>query len=939
MPSQGRKGWTLSRRELLKGATVAGASLAMNGEVAIAKPNDKKPKKTAKTLQSQCPYCGVGCGTLIHADKNGTILRVEADALHSTNRGRQCIKGLNAHEPTYVDRLDEVLVRKDMSDPMTGHESKTKGRFDKDVWRKATYEEAEHLVAEKVAQIHNTHGGNSVGLYGSGQLTVEAQWIENQLMKGVLGSNTIEANARTCMTSAVTAYFKTFGSDTPPLSYEDLEDADMFTFWGHNARAAHSILFWRVQDHVKARKRAYDAAKAKGKNPKEPKVPVVVSDPRRTGTVAGFEGDDPDEAYHVSTINGDISVLNAIAHVIVTDHKEAVDFDFLKKNAVGWEKYIEGVTKRYKPEDVEKWTKVDPKLIREIAAKFAAASIRGRKRGKGGVISFWGIGYNQHIHGQHNVISIINLHALTGNIGRKGAGPFSMTGQPNAMGERLTGGLTGRLPFNMPLACKDTEPDHYKKAVAEHRGRIADAWGVTPELLLETSRQKNPGTMVGQFERALKGDVKAMFYMYTTHIHQPDLNNLIRPALTKMFVVAQDIYRTAPNLLYADVVFPAATWGEWVGGTYINSERRLYVVDGVGRAVDEKGNPRKECRSDMDMAIDKAKLVAKLLKTKNGKRKFTDAQIEKMLPYKKKKISGLMQYDPEDVLRTVIRGSKSSDADLTGILEVEAKDKVSPYEQIRRLRGIQWPAPNYKIAKAGGTKRRYMGQEGKEWGGKPYKNFRTKDKEGRMGLYLCEQVDWYRDPEAKKVFEDMRKMGTVKGYYAIDHPEVLVKARDMALPPEMPDQVEKYEDLTLEEMEKKDLYPVWLGLGIVYEHFHTAKTIRSSTLRDMVPEQFVEMHSDDAEQWGIEDGDLVEVITRRGRYQGKASVGGADSLIKPARNEVPRGYVFSPWNLSVADSAEPEKNKWLVNRTSHRAYDPVSGQVDFKKLAARIRKL
>ena len=125
---------------------------------------------------------------------------------------------------------------------------------------------------------------------------------------------------------------------------------------------------------------------------------------------------------------------------------------------------------------------------------------------------------------------------------------------------------------------------------------------------------------------------------------------------------------------------------------------------------------------------------------------------------------------------------------------------------------------------------------------------------------------------------------------------------------------------------------------MVYEHFHTAKTIRSGTTRKLVPEQYVEMHPDDAKELGLKDGEWVRVVTRRGNYEGRVSIG-LDSVVRPARNTVPKGYVFSPWNLSVADSADPAKNRWLVNAVSHRAFDPVSGQVDFKKLAARIEKL
>ena len=196
--------------------------------------------------------------------------------------------------------------------------------------------------------------------------------------------------------------------------------------------------------------------------------------------------------------------------------------------------------------------RVTVELIRKIAHTWADASIKGRQRGRGGVLTFWGIGYNQMLHGQHNTIGLINLHLLTGDVGRPGCGSHSQTGQPNAMSERLMGGLTGRLPFNQPL--KNTA----------WRNHIADSWGISHERLKDTSLLKNDGMVVGMMERALKQNddpdrLLAMLWMYTTHVHMPDVNTLVRPALTKMFVVVQDIYCHAPNNLYADVVFPAAT--------------------------------------------------------------------------------------------------------------------------------------------------------------------------------------------------------------------------------------------------------------------------------------------------------------------------------------------------------------------------------------------
>ena len=876
------------RRAFLKGlgAVAAGGAVLAGKAGAVQSVRAQAPgdtvaappeKDVPNNILAQCPYCGVGCGTLIQTEK-GRIVGMKPDPKHPTNQGLQCIKGLTSAEAIYVDRLTKPLIRKDMTNPLTGHESKTKGAFDDSLFREASWEEAEALVVEQIAGLVKQFGGNAVGLYGSGQLPVEGQWLENLFMKGVLGSNTIEANARMCMTSAVTGYFKSLGSDTPPTSYEDIELADMVTHWGHNARGAHPIVFWRIADH-----------KAKMG------IPTLVVDPRRTGTVQGYEEVNPTNAYHFSTINGDIAIHNAIAHVLLTEHENAVHWDFLKQHTSGWETYVKACKERYAPEQVEAITMIDPTYLREVAAIWAEASIKGRERGRGGVLSFWGIGYNQHLHGQNNTVSLINLMALSGNIGRPGCGPFSMTGQPNAMGERLTGGLTSRLPFNQGIGN------------ATWRNWIADAWNVPRPRLEGVSQLQNTGYAVGMMERALKGDVKAMFLIYATHIDLPDLNTLVRPALTKTFNVVQEIYRHAPNNLYADVILPAATWGEWVGGTYIQSERRVYVTDGTA-------NPIPGTRPDIDMVIDKGRDIANKLGLDG----------DKIFPYQRK-ANGF--YDPEDVFRDIVKASKGSDADLTGMLEVEARDGIGLYEQIRQHRGIQWPAPTYEIAKQGGTKRRYMSQE--EWAGKPYGEFRTSD--GKLHIHLCEQD--YTNREA--IIAEMSKAGTVEGYYLIDHMDVLEKARDNGLTPELPDesfQGRKWSDIP------KDKYPFWVGLGVVYEHFHTSKTIRSGTTTRLVPEQYLEMHPDDAVELGIKDGEWVRVVTRRGEYEARASIG-LDSKVKPARNTVPKGYMFSPWNLSVADSADPKQNRWLVNRVSHRAFDPVSGQADFKKLAARIEKL
>jgi anaerobic selenocysteine-containing dehydrogenase len=439
-------------------AAAAGAGLMVgtNPELEIASAQAAENEDERTTALAQCPYCGVGCGTIIQVEK-GKIVSMRPDKDHPTNYGLQCIKGLTAAEPIYVDRMEgDSYVRKDVwaewkkpDHGDLGYISKTKDSFDEKHFVRVPYEKASEMVDHKIAYFVKKFGGNSIGLYGSGQLTMEGQYLENLFMKGVMGSNTIEANARMCMTSAVTGYFATLGSDTPPLAYEDIELSDMIMHFGHNPREAHPIIFWRAADHKKKKD-----------------IPTVIVDPRRTGTVMGYEDINPKNTVHVPILNGDISFLNAIAHVLLKDHDDIIDWDFVKNHATGWKKYVDGVLKDYSPEQVQDRMggpnhEVSPALIRRVAGMFADATRKrlARAKGKqeggyGGVIIMWGIGFNQHIHGQHNVISIINLLTLTGNLAKPGCGPFSMTGQPNAMGERFTGGLTGRLPFNQPLKNK-----------------------------------------------------------------------------------------------------------------------------------------------------------------------------------------------------------------------------------------------------------------------------------------------------------------------------------------------------------------------------------------------------------------------------------------------------------------------------------------------------
>ncbi len=897
---EGQEPWRLTRRKFLQATATMSAFTAANvvgckdrgGEVKIAKA--ALPAQTNNFL-SACPYCGVGCGTMIQVE-NGKIVGMVPDKNHPTNRGMQCIKGLTANEPIYIDRLTKVLVRKDTWKEWNkpGHgdlefSSKTKGAFDDDLWEVVNYDEASEMTAEKTAHLVKKYGGNCIGLYGSGQLTFEGQYLENKFMKAVLGSNTMEANARMCMTSAVTAYFKTLGSDAPPTCYEDTEMCDFISFWGHNPREAHPIIFWRVADYKR-----------------KANIPTMVVDPRRTGTVQGFEDVNPANSYHAQIKpNADITLLNNIAFVLLNEHSDVIAWDFMKEHTSGWKEYVEGIRAKYDPRKTQAVTGLPVSFVQKVASEWAAATRKGNERGSGGVLTWWGIGYNQSVHGQHNVISIINLHLLTGNIGRPGCGPHSQTGQPNAMGERLTGGLTGRLPFNQGLK----SGDNYNETGIE---LFSQVWGVSADRLKQVADSTNPGFAVGMMERGLLPDddprrVRGMFLIYATHIDLPETKTLVRPALENMFVVVQEIYRHAPNNLYADVIFPAATWGE-CGGVYLQSERRMYVTD-------KAAEPPAGCKPDLDIVVDKGKHIAHLLGLDG----------EKIFPYSRDD-KGF--YNVEEIFTEMAEASAGSDCDFSGIVKAARQKGVGPHQIIRETRGVLWPAPTAEIALAGGTKRRYMNQEA-GWEGKPYGAFRTPT--GKANFKLCEQ-DYSKYAE---VVDDLRKVGVDPDFLVINNMDLIQKVRDYGLTPDMPD----FDWATSAGNQvPKDKYPFWLNLGVVYEHFHTAKTVKAATTRKLVMEQYVEMHSADAARYGLQDGDWVRISTRRGSYEARVSVG-LNSKVRPARNLVAEGQLFSPWNLSVADSSDPSKNKWLVNAVSHRAFDPVSGQADFKKLAARVEKI
>ncbi|KMN48999.1 nitrate reductase [Chromobacterium violaceum] len=474
--------------------------------------------------RSTCCYCGVGCGVLI-ASENGRIVGVRGDPDHPANYGRLCGKGLS-------------LAASAASD--SGRALHPEMRMARDVPRlRVGWEQALDAAADRFADIIRRHGPDAVAFYASGQLLTEDYYLFNKLAKGVAGTNNIDTNSRLCMSSAVTAYKMAFGADGPPTCYEDLESAGCVLFAGSNMAYAHPVLFRRLED---ARRDWSDAR-------------WIVVDPRRTDTAAMAD-------LHLQIQPGtDVALFHGMLHHLIWEG--LTDAGYIAAHTEGFD-----ALKRM----VRDYT---PKMAAEICGVRAediatAAEWFGRSPAS---LSLYCMGLNQSSQGTAKNLALINLHLATGQIGRPGAGPFSLTGQPNAMGGREVGGMATMLAAHRDIA----NPDH-RREVAAH-------WGV-PEARL-SSRPGLPA--VAMFEALARGEIKAVWIVCTNPAHSlPDLA-MARQALSRAeLVVVQDAFAATDTTAFADILLPAASWGE-KEGTVTNSERR---VSRVRAAVPPPGEAR-----------------------------------------------------------------------------------------------------------------------------------------------------------------------------------------------------------------------------------------------------------------------------------------------------------------------------------------------------------
>ncbi len=466
-------------------------------------------------IKTTCSYCGVGCGIIVTNDsKNGVT--VTGDKNHPVNKGMLCSKGMNLH---YVvnDTSDRILypeMRWSKSHPM----------------ERVSWDTALDRAAAVFTSIIKKHGPDSVGFYISGQCLTEEYYLVNKLVKGFLKTNNIDTNSRLCMSSAVVGYKKTFGEDAVPIAYDDIELADTFLITGANPAWCHPILFRRIEQHKE----------------KNPKIKIIVVDPRKTDSALNAD-------LHLQIIPGtDIILYHALAKRLI--EKGYADTDFIKNHTENFKLYKDLVL----ASSLEKASKLCGIPVNDIKL---AADIIGKAKG---FLSLWAMGLNQSAIGVDKNTALLNLSLLTGQVGKPGSGPFSLTGQPNAMGGREVGGMANLLAVHKEL----NNPVHRKE--------VADFWGVD-------DISEKPGlTATEMFDALESGKMKAIWVICTNPlVSLPDSRRVEKALANAKFVVVQDISHNADTSKFADLLLPAAGWLE-KEGTMTNSERRIsYLPKGI----------------------------------------------------------------------------------------------------------------------------------------------------------------------------------------------------------------------------------------------------------------------------------------------------------------------------------------------------------------------
>jgi assimilatory nitrate reductase catalytic subunit len=473
-----------------------------------------------RETRSTCPYCGVGCGVVIESE-GSQITGVRGDPDHPANFGRLCTKGQSLH----LTASAPITLHQRLRTPVLHG-------------REVGWDEALDTAADTFAAIAQAHGPDALGFYISGQLLTEDYYVFNKLAKGLLGTNNVDTNSRLCMSSAVAGYKTTLGADAPPACYDDVNHADLLFIAGSNAAWAHPVLYRRIEDARRAR----------------PQMKVIVVDPRRTETAAQAD-------LHLALLPGtDVALFHGMLHVLMWEG--LTDAAYIAAHTSGFEA-LRDLVREMSPREAARITGLKEADIVTAARWFGQSAA---------TLSLYCQGLNQSSSGTAKNAALINLHLATGQIGRPGAGPFSLTGQPNAMGGREVGGMATLLSAHRDLAN------------AEHRNEVARLWGVD-------SVPAKPGkTAVEMFQAAADGEIRALWIACTNPAQSlPDQATVQRALQRAEFVVLQEAFAGTATGRHAHLLLPASSWGE-KEGTVTNSERRISRVraavpaPGVARA-------------------------------------------------------------------------------------------------------------------------------------------------------------------------------------------------------------------------------------------------------------------------------------------------------------------------------------------------------------------
>ncbi|MBC7445358.1 MAG: molybdopterin-dependent oxidoreductase [Polaromonas sp.] len=492
--------------------------------------------------RSTCPYCGVGCGVIIESQGN-EITGVRGDPDHPANFGRLCTKGSTLH----LTASSAVTLQTRLLHPM-------RREHRGEAPRRTSWDNALDFTAKSFAQIILDHGPDAVGFYISGQLLTEDYYAFNKLAKGLIGTNNIDSNSRLCMSSAVAGYKQTLGADAPPACYEDINHAQCLFITGSNTAFAHPILFRRIED-------------AKAANPA---LKIIYCVPRRTATA------DIADLYLPLQPGTDVMLFNGMLHIMLWEGW--IDPAYIAAHTSGFEA-LKATVRDCTPDMVAQVCGLKKEDLFAAAKLFATSSA---------TLSLYCQGLNQSSSGTAKNAALINLHLATAQIGKPGAGPFSLTGQPNAMGGREVGGMANLMSGHRDLSN------------AQHRAEVAALWGVH-------SVPEKPGkTAVEMFQAAADGELKALWVACTNPAQSMPDQATVRRALERAeLVIVQEAFSTTATCAYADLLLPATTWGEKTG-TVTNSERRISLVR---PAVAAPG----ETRHDWSIAVDFAQRLEQLL--------------------------------------------------------------------------------------------------------------------------------------------------------------------------------------------------------------------------------------------------------------------------------------------------------------------------------------